>query len=214
MENNVAALKKSLPKILNTHTGCIPFQAQYTLTPGSNVFNVEAFTNTHAHLLTLTAGRTHYSHLLKEDTASHSLSEAQSYFNVSVTPSTKPPSTTSTTAKPSKTTTKGYSWTKLGYSGVKDAWLLSKPFTMEALDHMVFIHDCPKREFLGAIALATAAAAIAMGIIKWAKIMVLKQELFEVRKMWAVCLRCNTSAKECRRLRLGLKNCTPHSSTR
>ncbi len=83
MENNVAALQNSLPAVIGAPTGKIPFQAQYAPTPGANLYKVDTFCDTQDHLLTLTMSGTHYSKLIKEDTALHSVSVSQSYFNVS-----------------------------------------------------------------------------------------------------------------------------------
>jgi hypothetical protein len=103
MENNVAALRNSLPVVIGTHTGKIPVQAEFTSPSGSNVFNVDAFNYTHDHLLTLTARGTHYSHLLRENSTSpgsHFVAEAQSYYNVSNVSALKG-TMTRTTASPS-----------------------------------------------------------------------------------------------------------------
>jgi hypothetical protein len=143
MENNVAALKNSLPAVIGASTGKIPFQAQYAPTPGANLYNVDAFCNTHDHLLTLTMSSTHYSNLLRLNTTLHSVSVSQSYFNVS---NVNPTSTRSTTTS-SRTTTKGSGWGR--FSG--DAKLVSQPLTMQTLDQMVFIHGPPKCEILGAL---------------------------------------------------------------
>jgi len=59
MENNITALRNSMPVVIGTHIGKIPVQAQFAPPPGSNVFKVDAFTNTHDHLLTLMVGGTH-----------------------------------------------------------------------------------------------------------------------------------------------------------
>jgi hypothetical protein len=142
MENNVAALRNSLPAMIGAPTGKIPFQAQYSPTPGVNLYNVDAFCDTHDHLLTLTMSGTHYSKLIKEDTPQHSVDISQSYFNVSNVKSA-PTRTTTTT---SRTTVKGGNWGRLGYSGAKDAKFVSQPLTMQSLDQMVFIHGRPKRE--------------------------------------------------------------------
>jgi hypothetical protein len=103
MENNVAALRNSLPVVIGTHTGKIPVQAQFAPPSGSNVFNIDAFTDTHDHLLTLTAEGTHYSHLLRENSTSpgsHFVAEAQSYYNISNVSALKG-TTTHSTASPS-----------------------------------------------------------------------------------------------------------------
>lgn len=118
--------------------------------------------------------------MLRENVTSHSVSEVQSYFNISNVSALKM-TTTRTTASPSKTTTKGYNWSKFRYSGAKDAHLVSQPLTLQALDRIVFIHGRPKREVLGAIALGVAAAATTMGIYNRAQFITLKQELFEVK---------------------------------
>jgi hypothetical protein len=178
MENNVAALRNSLPAVIGASTGKIPFQAQYAPTPGANLYNVDAFCDTHDHLLTLTMSGTHYSNLIKENTTLHSVSESQSYFNFS---NVKPSPTRTTTTMTGPTTTKNSSWGRFGYLGVKDAKLVSQPLTMQALDQMVFIHGRPKREILGGIALGVATATTAMGVYNWAQIIALKNELFEVK---------------------------------
>jgi hypothetical protein len=83
----------------------------------SNFFQVNAYTDTHNHLLTLTAGGTHYSKLLRENflaDSAHSVSEALVYYDIS-----SPTTTTtkhSTTASTGKTTKASYSWSKFGYS--------------------------------------------------------------------------------------------------
>ena len=177
MENNVAALRNSLPAVIGAPTGKIPFQAQYAPTPGANLYNVDAFCDTQDHLLTLTMSGTHYSKLMRENTTLHSVSVSQSYYNVSDVKSA--PLRASTTT--SRTTTKGSAWGRFGYSGVKDAKLVSQPLTMQSLDQMVFIHGRPKREILGGIALGVATAATAMGIYNRAQIIALKNELFEVK---------------------------------
>jgi hypothetical protein len=61
MENNVAALRNSLPAVISVPTGKIPFQAQYAPTPGANLYKVNAFCDTQDHLLMLTMSGTHYS---------------------------------------------------------------------------------------------------------------------------------------------------------
>ncbi len=111
------------------------------LSPVVNFFQVDAYTDTHKHLLTLTAGSTHYSKLLRENftaDSAHSISEALVYYNVS-----SPATTTtkcSTTAFSGKTTKAPYSWSKFSYSGMKD--LFSKPLTLKAIDRMVLVHRC------------------------------------------------------------------------
>ncbi len=106
MENNVAALRNSLPAVIGAPTGKIPFQAQYAPTPGANLYNVDAFCDTQDHLLTLTMSGMHYSKLVRENTTLHSVSILQSYYNVSNVKSS--PTRASTTT--SRTTTKGSAW--------------------------------------------------------------------------------------------------------
>jgi hypothetical protein len=103
MENNVAALRNSLPTVIGAPTSKIPFQAQYAPTSGTNLYNMDAFCDTQDQLLTLTMSGMHYSKLIKEDTTLHSVSVSQSYFNISNVKSA-PTCTTTTT---SRTTTKG-----------------------------------------------------------------------------------------------------------
>jgi len=177
MENNVAALRNSLPTVIGAPTGKILVQAQFSPTAGANIYNVDDFCNTHDHLLTLTVGGTHYSYLLKENSTLHSVSESQSYFNIS---NVRPTSTRSTTST-SQTTTKKSGWNRFGYSGVKDVKLVSQPLMKQTLDQMVFIHGLPKHEILGSIALGVANAATAMGVYNRAQIIALKNELFEVK---------------------------------
>ena len=51
MENSVATLLKSLPLVPNRNTGKIPVHAQFAPPSGAHVVNMEAYVDTHDHLL-------------------------------------------------------------------------------------------------------------------------------------------------------------------
>jgi len=53
MEESIATLRKSLPVVPNRNTGKIPVQAQYAPPQGAHVVNMQAYSDTHDHLLTL-----------------------------------------------------------------------------------------------------------------------------------------------------------------
>ncbi len=53
MEESIATLRKSLPVVPNRNTGRIPVQAQYAPPQGAHVVNMQAYSDTHDHLLTL-----------------------------------------------------------------------------------------------------------------------------------------------------------------
>jgi hypothetical protein len=53
MEESIATLRKSLPVVPNRNTGKIPVQAQYAPPQGAHVINMQAYSDTHDHLLTL-----------------------------------------------------------------------------------------------------------------------------------------------------------------
>jgi hypothetical protein len=53
MEENIATLRKSLPVVPNRNTGKIPVQAQFAPPQGAHVINMQAYADTHDHLLTL-----------------------------------------------------------------------------------------------------------------------------------------------------------------
>ncbi len=53
MEESVATLRKSLPVIPNRNTGRIPVKAQFAPPEGSHIINMQAYVDTHDHLLTL-----------------------------------------------------------------------------------------------------------------------------------------------------------------
>jgi hypothetical protein len=54
MENDVTTLRKSLSEVPNRSTGWMPFKAHFTPVPGANLFQMDAYTDTHDHFLTLT----------------------------------------------------------------------------------------------------------------------------------------------------------------
>jgi hypothetical protein len=53
MGENIATLRKSLPVVPNHNTGKIPIQAQFAPPQGAHVINMQAYADTHDHLLTL-----------------------------------------------------------------------------------------------------------------------------------------------------------------
>jgi len=53
MEESIATLRKSLPVVPNRNTGKIPVQAQFAPPQGAHVVNMQAYSDTHDHLLTL-----------------------------------------------------------------------------------------------------------------------------------------------------------------
>ena len=53
MEESIATLRKSLPVVPNRNTGKIPVQAQFALPQGAHIINMQAYSDTHDHLLTL-----------------------------------------------------------------------------------------------------------------------------------------------------------------
>jgi hypothetical protein len=53
MEESIATLRKSLPVVPNCNTGKIPVQAQFAPPQGAHIVNMQAYTDTHDHLLTL-----------------------------------------------------------------------------------------------------------------------------------------------------------------
>ncbi len=53
MEESIATLRKSLPVVPNRNTGKIPIQAQFAPPQGAHIVNMQAYTDTHDHLLTL-----------------------------------------------------------------------------------------------------------------------------------------------------------------
>jgi hypothetical protein len=53
MEESVATLRKSLPVIPNSNTGRIPVKAQFAPPEGLHIVNMQAYVDTHDHLLTL-----------------------------------------------------------------------------------------------------------------------------------------------------------------
>jgi hypothetical protein len=53
MEDSIATLRKLLPVVPNHNAGKIPVQAKFTPPQGAHVVNMQAYTDTHGHLLTL-----------------------------------------------------------------------------------------------------------------------------------------------------------------
>ncbi len=53
MKENIATLRKSLPVVPNRNTGKIPVQAQFAPPQGAHIVNMQAYADTHDHLLTL-----------------------------------------------------------------------------------------------------------------------------------------------------------------
>ena len=53
MEESIATLRRSLPVLPNRNTGRIPVQAQFSPPEGAHIVNMQAFTDTQDHLLTL-----------------------------------------------------------------------------------------------------------------------------------------------------------------
>jgi hypothetical protein len=53
VENSIATLRKSLPLVPNRNTSKIPVRAQFAPPDGAHVVNMQAFADTHDHLLTL-----------------------------------------------------------------------------------------------------------------------------------------------------------------
>jgi hypothetical protein len=177
LEHNVGALRNALPTVPNSNSGRIPVMAPYSPRSDSNIFNVDSFTDTQDHLLTLTASGVHYSHLTKEDSHQANM-DAFSYFNISEPKKT----TTSTTPRPRTSPKRPATAGRSGLAGGYQLGMLSQPLTPEALDRMIFIHNRPRREVLGAIALPLAIAATAMGVFNRAQIEALKTELFDLKE--------------------------------
>jgi hypothetical protein len=53
MEESISTLRKSLPVVPNRNTSKIPVQAQFAPPQGAHVINMQAYSDTHDHLLTL-----------------------------------------------------------------------------------------------------------------------------------------------------------------
>jgi len=173
LEHNVGALRNALPTVPNSSSGQIPVMAPYSPRSDSNIFNVDSFTDSQDHLLTLTASGVHYSHLTKEP--EHQANTTSTSLN----PRHPPPALLPGPGllqvrllRPNTGCPGGY---RLGS-------LVSQPLTPAALDNMIFIHGRPKREVLGAIALPLAVAATAMEVFNRAQIEALKTELFDLKE--------------------------------
>jgi hypothetical protein len=59
MEESIATLRKSLPVVPNRNTGKIPVQAQIAPPQGAHIVNMQAYADTHDHLLTLIPEKSH-----------------------------------------------------------------------------------------------------------------------------------------------------------
>jgi hypothetical protein len=183
MEESIATLRKSLPVVPNRNTGKIPVQAQFAPPQGAHVINMQAYSDTHDHLLTL----------IPEKSPMNLRTSSQGSVEI--------PEPRNITRSSSAGKTTGPTISKAGRSqGPRDTeredqrapefiwgrkWNFpgrgtSQPLTPEAMDEMTLIR--PRREILGGITLGVAVAATAMGVYNRVQIEELKAELFEIKE--------------------------------
>jgi hypothetical protein len=184
MVESIATLRKSLPVVPNRNTGKIPVQAQFALPQGAHIINMQAYSDTHDHLVTLIPEKSPIN-LWTDSQASVEMSEPRNITR---------PNSSSRMAKPSITKVgqpQGVHRSKREDRPVPEfVWgqrwnfpgrgTSSQPLTQEAMDEMTLVR--PQREILGGIALGVAVAATAMGMYNRVQIEQLKPELFEVKE--------------------------------
>jgi hypothetical protein len=165
MEESIATLRKSLPVVPNCNTGKIPVQAQFAPPQGAHVVNMQAYTDTHDHLLTLILEKSPMN-LRTDSQASVEMTEPRNLTRP--TSSSRATGPTITKAgrpqghrraereeQPGPEFVWGRRWNFPGKG-------TSQPLTPEAMDEMTLVR--PRREILGGIALGVAVAATAMGV--------------------------------------------------
>jgi hypothetical protein len=180
MGNSIATLQKSLLLVPNRNTSKILVRAQFAPPEKVHVVNMQAYMDTHDHLLTLRPEKTP----INLRTANQfSVPKPNANITSSTLKSVGPTLTKARgTRAPIRTERSdsnrssnfiwGRQWNFPGTS--------SQPLTAERMDHMVLVR--PRHEILGGIALGMAVAATALGVFNWVQIQQLKEELFEVKE--------------------------------
>ncbi len=178
MEESIATLRKSLPVVPNRNTGKIPVQAQFAPPQGAHVVNMQAYSDTHDHLLTLIPEKSPMN-LRTNSQGSVDLPEFRNVTRLATGPTIikagrpRGPRRIEREDQPVPKFIWGRRWDFPGRG-------TSQPLTPEAMDKMALVR--PRREILGGIALGVAVAATAMGVYNRVQIEQLKGELFEVRE--------------------------------
>jgi hypothetical protein len=184
MEESIATLRKSLPVVPNCNTGKIPIRAQFAPPQGAHIVNMQAFTDTHDHLLTLVPEKQPMN-LWTDSQMPVEMAGPRTVTN----PSTSGWVTGPTITKAGRPQT-SHSAKREDRSGPQFIWgckwdppgsvTASQPLTPEKMDQMTLVR--PRQEILGGIALGMAVAATALGVSNRVQIQQLKEELFEVKE--------------------------------
>jgi hypothetical protein len=184
MEESIATLRKSLPVVPNRNTGKIPVRAQFAPPQGAHIVNMQAFADTHDHLLTL----------IPEKKPMNLRTDSQMPVEMTGPRNVTRPSTSGQMTGP--TITKAgrprvshraeredrhgpeFIWgRKWDHPGLVTAL---EPLTPERMDQMTLVR--PRQEILSGIALGMALAATALGVFNGVQIQQLKEESFEVKE--------------------------------
>jgi hypothetical protein len=184
MEESITTLRKSLPVVPNRNTGKIPVQAQFAPPQGAHVVNMQAFADTHDHLLTLIPEKSPMnlrtdSQMPIEMTGPRNVTQSLTSrwaTGPTIVKGGRPRGShrAEREDRPAPEFIWGRRWNFPGRATI------SQPLTPERMDQMTLVQ--PRREVLGGIALGVAVAATAMGVYNRVQIQQLKEELFEVKE--------------------------------